>query len=98
MNGGQHDSPVSTYLNNIHTDFHYGSTTLYFYREWVSEQVFLFFLPLQYLLSIAFLMIAVMAKVRYLKVVWNCISWMANKVKHILKQFITHIASFEISS
>lgn len=92
-NGWSPDSPVSGHLKNLHTDFHCSNTTLSFHQQWII--VSLFPLPQQDSLSTDFLMIAIMAKVKWhLKVVWNCISLIPNDAEHILNCLSPILTSF----
>ena len=83
-NSGSWAIVILNFLRNGHTDFKSGPTTLYYHQEWRSVP----FSPhaLQHRLSLVFLILAILAGVRwYLRVVLSCISLIAKDFEHFLK-------------
>ena len=79
-------STMSNFLRNCQTDFHCGCTSLQPYQQWRSVPLSPH--PRQHLLSLEFLILAILTGVRWnLRVVLICISLMTKDVKHFLRCF-----------
>jgi hypothetical protein len=78
---GSSGSAMPNFLRNSQTDFQSGCTSLQSYQHWMS--IPLSPQPCQYLLSPEFLILAILACVRWnLRVVLICISMMSKDVEH----------------
>ena len=84
---------IPIFLRNCHTDLQNCCMSLYSHQQWRSVPLSPH--PLQHKLSLVFLILAILARVRwYLKVVLICISLIAKDVEHFLKC----LSAFLISS
>ena len=83
---GSSGSIMSNFLRNRQTDFQSGSTSIQSHQQWRSVPLSPH--PRQHLLSSEFLILTNMTGVRWnLRVVFICITLMANDVKHFLRCF-----------
>ena len=86
---GSSGSDVPSFLRNRQTDFQRGCTNLQPHQQWRS--VHLYPHPLQHLLSLEFLILAILTDVRWnLRVVLICISLMTNEVERFFKMLLSH--------
>jgi hypothetical protein len=83
---GSSGSTMSNFLRNRQTDFQSGCTSLQFYKQWRSVPLFPH--PHQHLLSPEFLILAILASVRWnLRVVLIFVSLIIKDAEHLFRYF-----------